>query len=213
MTLPGVPFLYYGDEIGMRYQQELPTKEGGYTRTGSRTPMQWDNGPNKGFSQAGSKALYLPVDSRPDAPDVRSQEGDPDSLLETFRSLTALKAREPGLLADACFETLVPAGYNCETGSESGPEASPDTAPETDNRRIWIYRRGDLLIAVNPSGQPAHCTLPGDRVHIAPDHREPVFKLGDAELSTAELPAAGSSPLALHLGPQSFSVWRVMEDK
>lgn len=42
-TMPGAPFLYYGDEIGMRYQK-LPTKEGGYFRTGSRTPMQWAPG-------------------------------------------------------------------------------------------------------------------------------------------------------------------------
>ena len=39
LTLPGVPFIYYGDEIGMRYQK-LTSKEGGYQRTGSRTPMQ-----------------------------------------------------------------------------------------------------------------------------------------------------------------------------
>lgn len=35
--LPGAPFIYYGDELGMRYRP-LPSKEGGYTRTGSRTP-------------------------------------------------------------------------------------------------------------------------------------------------------------------------------
>lgn len=43
-TLPGAPFVYYGDEIGMRYLP-LPTKEGGYFRTGSRTPMQWETRP------------------------------------------------------------------------------------------------------------------------------------------------------------------------
>ena len=48
-TMPGAPFLYYGDEIGMRYLR-LPTKEGGYFRTGSRTPMQWAPGENLGFS-------------------------------------------------------------------------------------------------------------------------------------------------------------------
>ena len=48
-TLPGVPFLYYGDEIGMRYL-DVPTKEGGYFRTGSRTPMQWNDKKNHGFS-------------------------------------------------------------------------------------------------------------------------------------------------------------------
>ncbi|MCD8021917.1 MAG: glycosylase, partial [Lachnospiraceae bacterium] len=48
-TMPGVPFLYYGDEIGMRYL-DVMTKEGGYARTSSRTPMQWDGGKNDGFS-------------------------------------------------------------------------------------------------------------------------------------------------------------------
>ena len=67
--MPGVPFIYYGDEIGMRYRN-LPGKEGGYTRTGSRTPMQWDNSANHGFSQAAADALYLPVDEREDAPTV-----------------------------------------------------------------------------------------------------------------------------------------------
>ncbi len=51
LTMPGVPFLYYGDEIGMRYRN-LPTKEGGYVRTGTRTPMQWDASANLGFSTA-----------------------------------------------------------------------------------------------------------------------------------------------------------------
>ena len=41
LTLPGCPFIYYGDEIGMRYEHGLLSKEGGYERTGSRTPMQW----------------------------------------------------------------------------------------------------------------------------------------------------------------------------
>ena len=50
-TMPGAPFLYYGDELGMDYRV-IPTKEGGYHRTGSRTPMQWDAGPNLGFSEA-----------------------------------------------------------------------------------------------------------------------------------------------------------------
>ena len=62
-TLPGAPFVYYGDEIGMRYLP-LPTKEGGYFRTGSRTPMQWDDTANHGFSTADAKDIYLPVDRR-----------------------------------------------------------------------------------------------------------------------------------------------------
>jgi len=61
LTFPVIPFIYYGDEIGMRYIEGLRSKEGGYARTGSRTPMQWDNSPNAGFSTASSEQLYLPM--------------------------------------------------------------------------------------------------------------------------------------------------------
>ena len=40
---PGVPCIYYGDEIGMNYVEGLNSVEGGYGRTGSRSPMQWDS--------------------------------------------------------------------------------------------------------------------------------------------------------------------------
>ena len=35
LTMPGAPFIYYGDEIGMRYVEGLVSKEGGYGRTGA----------------------------------------------------------------------------------------------------------------------------------------------------------------------------------
>ena len=89
-TLPGAPFVYYGDEIGMRYLP-LPTKEGGYFRTGSRTPMQWDGTANHGFSTAAADALYLPVDTADDAPTVEAQQADPNSLLHAVKSLLAFR--------------------------------------------------------------------------------------------------------------------------
>ena len=130
LTLPGVPFIYYGDEIGMRYQAGMPTKEGGYTRTGTRTPMQWSDGPNKGFSTAGADRLYLPVDGTADAPTVERQTGDPDSLLETVRALLAFRHAQPDLRADADFEPVEIPG----------------------EPRALVYRRGSLWLAVNPSG-------------------------------------------------------------
>ncbi len=78
LTMPGCPFIYYGDELGMRYRP-LPTKEGGYTRTGSRTPMQWDAGePNLGFSKADAGLLYLPVESGSPAPGATGEPQDVD---------------------------------------------------------------------------------------------------------------------------------------
>ncbi len=42
--------LYYGDEIGMRYIENIPSVEGGYGRTAQRSPMQWDSSVIAGFS-------------------------------------------------------------------------------------------------------------------------------------------------------------------
>ena len=62
LTLPAVPILYYGEEIGMRNLEDAPVKEGSYTsrnRSSCRTPMQWDDSPNAGFSTAAeSNAFY-----------------------------------------------------------------------------------------------------------------------------------------------------------
>ena len=60
LSMPGAPFIYYGDEIGMSYQKGIVSKEGGYSRTGSRTPMQLNSGMNLGFSS--SDEPYLAVD-------------------------------------------------------------------------------------------------------------------------------------------------------
>ena len=69
---PAVPFLYYGDEIGMDYVYDLPSKEGGYVRTGARTPMQWSNSKNGGFSTGKEEDLYLPIDKANLAENLRS---------------------------------------------------------------------------------------------------------------------------------------------
>ncbi|MCL2343121.1 MAG: alpha-amylase family glycosyl hydrolase [Firmicutes bacterium] len=132
-TLPGVPFLYYGDEIGMRFIEGLPSVEGGYNRTGARTPMQWDSGENLGFSAAPAEKLYLPVDSAPDAPTVEAQTDDPNSLLNTVKSLIALRRRfsdlGAGVGADGDFEVVY---------------AEKEKFP-------FVYRRGKFLIFVNPA--------------------------------------------------------------
>jgi len=166
-TMPGVPFLYYGDEIAMRYL-DLPTKEGGYFRTGSRTPMQWDGGRNLGFSEAPAEELYLPVDPSDDAPTVQAQEGDPDSMLNTVRALLKLRHQEEDLQADAPFEVVC---------AEKG--------------QPFVYRRGSLLLALNPSGEKLFVPLDGGV-------DEPVYMLGMVDYSAGRLA----------VGPQSFAVLR-----
>ncbi|MDU3272662.1 MAG: maltose alpha-D-glucosyltransferase, partial [Cutibacterium sp.] len=55
LALPGSPVLYYGDEIGMGDDPWLPDRDG------VRTPMQWDNSPSAGFSDAPPEKFHLPV--------------------------------------------------------------------------------------------------------------------------------------------------------
>jgi len=166
-TMPGVPFLYYGDEIGMRYLP-LPTKEGGYVRTGTRTPMQWSKGKNLGFSQGCPDSLYLPVDSAPDAPTVEEQEKDPASLLNTVRAILRLRHQEEELQSDALFEPLC---------------AAPG--------KTLVYRRGTLVLALNPTGDAEAIAVPLDPAKL-------LFSIGSCQLS-------GNQAV---LGPQSFAVFK-----
>ena len=159
-TLPGVPFLYYGDELGMRYQKDLPSKEGGYTRTGSRTPMQWDRGPNLGFSAAKPEDLYLPVDPDPEAPTAASETGREGSLLETVRAILALRHGEPDLQADGAFSVL--------------HAASGDP--------LFVFARGKRIVAVNPSGAPRSAQL-----DLPAGERQPLFQIGGCALEQDRL--------------------------
>lgn len=132
-TMPGVPFLYYGDEIGMRYQKELPSKEGGYDRTGSRTPMQWDGNRNAGFSDARENELYLPVDAAPGSPNAADQKADAHSLWHTVQTLLRLRQDHEPLQSTGEFHVEY-----VKKGSEP-----------------IVYRRtgktGSVLVAINPA--------------------------------------------------------------
>ncbi len=166
-TMPGVPFLYYGDEIGMRYLQ-IPTKEGGYERTGSRTPMQWTDGKNAGFSDGDEKDLYLPVDPAPDAPNVKAQEADPDSLLSVVKKLLAVRHAEEDLQADGLFETAYAASGKCP----------------------FVYHRGDILVALNPSDETA-------RASIDASEKEILFSVGGGDIATGEIVLEAQSCMIL----------------
>ncbi len=165
-TMPGVPFLYYGDEIGMRYL-DVKTKEGGYQRTGSRTPMQWNTEKNAGFSTCPADALYLPVDSTPDAPNVAEQEADKDSLFHTVKDLIALRHREEDLQADADFETVY-----AKTG-----------------KHPFVYRRGGILVALNPTTETAAAPVSADGWKV-------IFSIGSGKAENG----------VITLGPQSCIV-------
>lgn len=140
-TMPGVPTLYYGDEIGLRNQTGLASHEGGYIRTAARTPMQWDSSKNAGFSSAHSSRLYLPVDSRKNRPTVARQHSFPDSLLQHVRRLIDIRKRHPALSADGTFQIVY---------------AKPKKHP------LVFLREKDgqqILVALNPCHRPVSILL------------------------------------------------------
>lgn len=92
----GAPFIYYGDEIGMRHVEGMDSVEGAYTRTGARTPMQWSaKKANGGFSSAPAEKLYMAMDPAADRPDLESQKADPESLYHWIRKLIELRKEYP----------------------------------------------------------------------------------------------------------------------
>lgn len=88
LTYKNVPYIYYGDEIGIRHNYKV-NKDGGYIRTGARTPMQWSEGKNKGFSDKNGK-LYLPVEKRKGI-SVEAQKDDPNSLYNLVKTLIKIR--------------------------------------------------------------------------------------------------------------------------
>lgn len=86
--LPGIPFIYYGDEIGMKHL-DLKNKDGGYQRVGSRTPMQWDTSKNAGFSKTDNE-LYLPVNLANEN-NVKEAKSNPDSLYHFIKKLIEIR--------------------------------------------------------------------------------------------------------------------------
>lgn len=87
LALPGTPFLYYGEEIG------LPNGPGDDDRQ-KRTPMRWTATEGGGFS--GATPWFAPSTGDP-AISVEAQRGDPGSVLEAYRAAIAARAAHPAL--------------------------------------------------------------------------------------------------------------------
>lgn len=98
LSLPGAPFIYYGDEIGMRHLN-LVSVEGGYSRTGARTPMQWNHEKNCGFSGAEAEKLYTQQDPAKDAPVVCEQMVQENSLWREVQKLIQIRKEHSALCA------------------------------------------------------------------------------------------------------------------
>ena len=105
-TSRSTALMYYGEELGMvttppaRVEDVKdpigvtgwPQEKG---RDGERTPMQWDDSKNAGFSTADT--TWLPVPSSYHTTSVKTEENEPNSLLNWHKQLIALRRTEPAL--------------------------------------------------------------------------------------------------------------------
>lgn len=147
LTLKSVPLIYYGDEIGMKFIDSLPDKEGSLlneknNRAGSRTPMQWNKSTNAGFSTVtDAKKMYLPLDASIKRPDVETEKQNPTSLLNFTRQLLQLKKATPALGNTANIRFLY-----------AENNAYPLVFERTDGKSTY-------LIVVNPSGKSSKASI------------------------------------------------------
>jgi alpha-glucosidase len=129
LTLPGVAFVYQGDELGLA---NGPGHEPPFDRAGRdrlRHPMQWDASPNGGFTTG---EPWLPLVD-PAERNVEAQRGEPGSLLELYRELLTLRRplgdgfrlleAEPGVVA---FER---GGHTVAVNTTGAPRTAPPGEP------------------------------------------------------------------------------------
>ena len=142
LTMPGVPFIYYGDEIGLKQNPAAPSTEGSGFRAGCRIPMLWDGTANGGFSTAPIDKIYIPQDPDPDRMTVEKEENDSASLLNYVRAMLKLRKEIRALGADASWRLV----------------------SSLDQPYPMVYERalGDerCYVVLNPSGKQVSVTLP-----------------------------------------------------
>ena len=106
LTLRGTAVMYYGEELGMENNdpkrledvKDPAGKTGGWPqnkgRDGERTPMQWSDSPNAGFTLG---TPWLPVPASYKTHNVATEARDPNSILEFYRHLLTLRHQDPAL--------------------------------------------------------------------------------------------------------------------
>ena len=147
MGLPGVPFVYQGEELGLddaavareEAQDPVVHRTGRAGRDSARTPMPWAPGPGLGFTTAG--CTWLPLGHEA-ADTVAAQRDDPSSTLHRYRRLIRLRNSRPDL-------HTAPVAWTAADGP------------------VVAYRRGDTVVAANCGDVSASLDLDAGRWSVA----------------------------------------------
>lgn len=201
LTLRGTPFLYNGEEIGMTdlmitdptslrdtmatwYYNSLVTdlnvppheaaqRAAEMTRDKNRTPMQWSNNPNAGFSPADVQT-WLPVNPNyAQGINVRDQEHNPVSLLNYYKLLLKVRKQTPALI-----------------------EGEYIALNKTSREYLAFLRKSEeqtVLVVLNFSEQPVELDLSRTK-EIKGNELRVIF-------SSAERPLTTKSPRGLSISP------------
>lgn len=172
LTMPWVPIVYYGEEIGMRSMDGVPSVEGSRDRSAERTPMQWGEGPTAGFSTCSPDKLYLPVDRSAGRPTVESEIDDPNSLYSWTKGLLALRASVPALGNTGAWkfvsdpEQPYPAVYERSADGEKylviiNPRAAKASVSVSGYGRLEVVYGDPKALSVKKSGSGAVLKIAG----------------------------------------------------
>ncbi|MBU0928999.1 MAG: alpha-glucosidase, partial [Spirochaetes bacterium] len=155
LCLRGTPFLYYGEEIGMTCQRiprarlrdplGLSTWPLPFGRDPERTPMQWDDSANAGFSPA---EPWLPVNTDYRRRNVAAQKADLGSLWNWYASLIRLRRSEPALVSGTLSWLAAPAGVMAWRRTEGGREVDV-YLNFTARRRTVVSDGGSVAIGTD----------------------------------------------------------------
>jgi glycosidase len=99
LLLPGIPYMYYGEEIGMTGTKPDPN---------IRTPMQWTDGPQAGFTTG---TPWIPIPSTHSTYNIETQSASATSILNRYRELIQLRNRKPAL-QHGHYEPIAPVFTN-----------------------------------------------------------------------------------------------------
>jgi alpha-glucosidase len=191
LTLRGTPIMYYGEELGMENNDPVrredvkdPKGRLGWPqdmgRDGERTPMQWNDSPNAGFT-AGTP--WLPVPASYKTHNVESELNESSSILNLYRGVLALRHSNRALL-DGDYLAL----------------------NENDANVLSYLRRYQneaVLVILNMSGQPQQASFDLTPQGFPVRTAHTLITTMDQDSKDISLPHVALQPLSVYIGAVS----------